>query len=578
MRKILIAILALGMSGVVRAAGPRDEHVGRSWSGERRERYTPELQASNYYLEGVRYMTDESWQAAGYFFTRALKYDPAHAPSYYQLGQIFGMFDSYGQALPYARKACELVPENLDYAENYGRLLALNEQYDEAETVLGALIAADSSRIAAVGMLAALKSQHGDTSEALRLIDLAERRGIYSPPMVELKRQILVQGQRYRESYDYMACAAAANPDNSRLHIYLAELAATFGDDSTALAEYQTAIRIDSLSVAPRIALAEYYRIKGGNSAPLIQALFPVFASPEGLDAKTKISYFNDYVRTPENYTYLGEAVDSLAGLMLGAHPDDPAVREFYTMHLIDRGDLDRLAAFEDQRIRSGKATVSDFQTAIELAEYQESRDSSRRYMALALGQYPRNDTVALMALYMELRDDNPDGAVAIARQALRATRNDSIRSSLHGALGDIAYKADDTRTAFKEYRKALHYNPDNSLILNNYSYYLSLLGEQLPEALVMAERANELSPQNATFLDTQAWVLYKMRRYDEAQALMRRVMVLDDKPGPDVLMHYGDILDALGSRFMAETYWKRALEAGADAAEVEKRLQGRRP
>ena len=37
--------------------------------------------------------------------------------------------------------------------------------------------------------------------------------------------------------------------------------------------------------------------------------------------------------------------------------------------------------------------------------------------------------------------------------------------------------------------------------------------------------------------------------------------------------MHYGDILFALNERFMADTYWKRALEMGADKEAIEKRL-----
>mgnify|MGYP002519543662 CR=1 FL=1 len=37
--------------------------------------------------------------------------------------------------------------------------------------------------------------------------------------------------------------------------------------------------------------------------------------------------------------------------------------------------------------------------------------------------------------------------------------------------------------------------------------------------------------------------------------------------------LNYGDILDALGSTFMAQTYWRKALERGADAAKIESRI-----
>ena len=54
----------------------------------------------------------------------------------------------------------------------------------------------------------------------------------------------------------------------------------------------------------------------------------------------------------------------------------------------------------------------------------------------------------------------------------------------------------------------------------------------------------------------------------------MRQALSLDSEGNSTLQLHYGDILFALGEKFMAETYWKRALEAGADKAEVERRLE----
>ena len=110
--------------------------------------------------------------------------------------------------------------------------------------------------------------------------------------------------------------------------------------------------------------------------------------------------------------------------------------------------------------------------------------------------------------------------------------------------------------------------------MLNNFAYYLSEEQRDLERALRMAERANELTPHSATYLDTHAWVLYRLGRYEEAQTVMRKALVLDRSNSSELLLHYGDILYALGQRFMAKTYWKRALEAGADGVKIEERLK----
>ena len=114
----------------------------------------------------------------------------------------------------------------------------------------------------------------------------------------------------------------------------------------------------------------------------------------------------------------------------------------------------------------------------------------------------------------------------------------------------------------------------DNILVLNNWAYFLSLDGKRLDEALRMAERANELSPRNPTYMDTQAWILFKLDRLEEARQLMRQAVALDGQQSKELLLHYGDILHALGEQFMAETYWKKALDKGYDKAVIEERMK----
>ena len=56
-------------------------------------------------------------------------------------------------------------------------------------------------------------------------------------------------------------------------------------------------------------------------------------------------------------------------------------------------------------------------------------------------------------------------------------------------------------------YDKALENNPKNYGALNNYSYYLALLGRDLDKAERMSGEVIKANPENATYLDTYAWV-----------------------------------------------------------------------
>ena len=187
--------------------------------------------------------------------------------------------------------------------------------------------------------------------------------------------------------------------------------------------------------------------------------------------------------------------------------------------------------------------------------------------------------------------------AVKAYRESLRYADTDSLRGVIWGMIGDTWHQQaaaevpglDESRTAkegrsgpyrkamkecYKAYERSLAYSPDNPMVLNNYAYFLSLEERDLERALSMSSRAVALTDNNPTFLDTHAWVLFKLGRTDEAKKVLQKAVALDGQKSPELMVHYGDILHELGEQFMAEVYWKRALEKGYDARQIELRLE----
>ena len=128
--------------------------------------------------------------------------------------------------------------------------------------------------------------------------------------------------------------------------------------------------------------------------------------------------------------------------------------------------------------------------------------------------------------------------------------------------MGDIYHKLENHQESDKSYIKALTYNPSNTLVLNNYSYYLSQREENLSEAKDMIVKCLALSEgaQNASYIDTYAWVLYKLGEYDLAKDQIEQALKINDK-SPVILDHYGDILHKLGMKEDALIYWKKSYE-----------------
>ena len=76
-----------------------------------------------------------------------------------------------------------------------------------------------------------------------------------------------------------------------------------------------------------------------------------------------------------------------------------------------------------------------------------------------------------------------------------------------------------------KAYDEALALNPIITWHLNNYSYYLALRKTNLEKAEKMSSLLIKNNPDNPTFLDTYAWVLYSRQKYKEARKVIERAI-----------------------------------------------------
>ena len=142
--------------------------------------------------------------------------------------------------------------------------------------------------------------------------------------------------------------------------------------------------------------------------------------------------------------------------------------------------------------------------------------------------------------------------AIIPLAQAARDTTNLMMA---YQSLGDIYHSRGQEKEAFATYEKALAAYPDCCPVLNNYAYYLSLKKSKLRKALRMSARSIELEPDNATYLDTYAWILYLLGRPAEAKPYFKHAMIYGGKESAVVLEHYAAVLEALGEEDVASYY-----------------------
>ena len=139
-----------------------------------------------------------------------------------------------------------------------------------------------------------------------------------------------------------------------------------------------------------------------------------------------------------------------------------------------------------------------------------------------------------------------------------------------YGAASEQAGQPTRSEAALK---RALQLNPGHHPSLNYLGYMWAERGQNLREALAMIEKALELSPGNPAYLDSQAWVLYRLGHPQEAKSLLEEALRLvpDD---PTLLEHSGDVYTCLGQTQQALEAYHKALVVGGPVVSLRDKIQ----
>jgi tetratricopeptide (TPR) repeat protein len=85
--------------------------------------------------------------------------------------------------------------------------------------------------------------------------------------------------------------------------------------------------------------------------------------------------------------------------------------------------------------------------------------------------------------------------------------------------------------------------------------------GMNLDESHKLIAKAVEIEPDNAAFLDSLAWVLYKQNKPHDALAPMLKAIEKNKKPDATLFDHLGDIYAALHQWPEARDAWTKAVK-----------------
>ena len=93
-----------------------------------------------------------------------------------------------------------------------------------------------------------------------------------------------------------------------------------------------------------------------------------------------------------------------------------------------------------------------------------------------------------------------------------------------------------------------------------------------------MSKKTIEAEPDNATYLDTFAWILYLQGKPLEAKPLFKHAMLYGGKDSVVIMDHYAEVLYALEEYDLAMVYWNLALQKNdGEIPDLEEKVRQRR-
>jgi len=167
---------------------------------------------------------------------------------------------------------------------------------------------------------------------------------------------------------------------------------------------------------------------------------------------------------------------------------------------------------------------------------------------------------------------DQTDAAIAVLKDvyARRMRAGFFPDEGFYLWYGALLEHAKDYGAAERLFQDALAAHPDAHEIKNFLAYMWAEQGKRLDAADRLINEALRAEPENAAYLDTKGWVLFKGARFFDAIQFLLKAAELE-KEEPVILDHTGDALKAVGRESEAVAFWTRSHQIEAQPAVAEK-------
>lgn len=535
---------------------------------------------SYFYLEAIRQENMGNYAAAYDLLRHCLEINPSSAETYFNLATYYNELREDSLALLCMEQAASLSPSNNTYLERLGHTLIKVDDYERATRVYERLAEISPTRTDVLGILSQLYQLDHNYDGMLRVIDKIELLEGPSEDIALSRMQIYAKQGKKKEELKVLKEMARQFPNDLNYRVMMGNWLLQNGKKKDALAEYNHVLRKEPDNILALMSLLDYYK-EEGNDKQVMEITERILLSNNS-ETSDKISLLHQIIMDSENEGGDSTAVLSIFDKMLDVPKPDADIAEICAtyMELKHMPQKDINAAWE--RVLSIAPDKDNVRIKLLQAIWEE-KDYDRVISQCkpALEYNPENLAFYYfmgLALYQKGEFDATLEVFKKGIDRIDSNSNASLASDFYEITGDLLHQKGHDKEAFEAYDNCLNWNPNNINCLNNYAYYLSEKGERLAEAEQMSYRTVKAEPNNSTYLDTYAWILFMQERYEEAKIYIDQAVRNNTNHDNVITEHAGDIYIMCNEADKAVEYWQEALEQGSESKDLlEKKIKTRK-
>lgn len=524
------------------------------------------------FSKGIDSKYHENFDEAIMYFEKAIEFFPEDHASMYELSSLYKNKGLSEKGFEMIKKAVESDTANKWYKIRLADFYKQNNDYNSFIEIYDRLLEDDPNNLEYLEVYIDALLHIGDFEKVIEKLDVFEdnvgvneylslqKVEIYN--MLGKTDKVIEEMERLSQAYSY----------ETR---YLSMLAELYMKNKREDDAYNTYLKIKELNPEDpyiNIALLEYYQKQGELDKAFDEFILSI--KNKNLDYNTKAQIYEYWFGLKDDNESAILQAEEAGNAFIEMHPDKEI--GYYVLGTVcfnteryDKAQTYYLDAIQ----RDSSSFISWYQLVFTDMELNNS-ETLYQHSSTALRFYPEQPMFYLFNGIALIDMKKYEEAINIFKKGKFMSADKKLTVSFDTYIADAYHILGDKKNMYLYYDNVLRNDPENAYVLNNYAYFLSEEGQRLDEALKMSAKTIEQEPKNVTYIDTYAWVLYKLERYKEAKKWMDKLFSYDKNPQGVNYEHYGDILYKLGDTKKAVQNWKKAKKTGDTSELIDQKIK----